>query len=58
MLDNRAFTVPVLLDNGFDLCFEAKVKPGTDYDSEFLCYDEDNKEFLRVKGWLFIVEAL
>lgn len=47
----QGFTRHVMLTLG-DNYFAALVKPDTDLDSRFLCFDTDNQEWLRVNGWL------
>lgn len=32
------------------------VEPDTDLDSRFKAWDRDEQEFIRVNGWLFIIE--
>lgn len=34
------------------------VRPDTDFDSEFLAWDQEDEEFIRVRGWLFNIEAV
>ncbi len=33
------------------------VKPGTDTDDTFRAWDMDAQEFIRVNGWMFVIEA-
>lgn len=53
--DNRAvmegYTRHVEIEIG-DCFFAALIKPDTDLDSTFKCFDTDNQEWLTVNGWL------
>lgn len=47
----KGYTQQVMLTLGDDY-FEALVKPSTDFDSTFRCYDVDNSQWLLVNGWM------
>jgi hypothetical protein len=50
------YTKSVLASNDhFDL--ELLVKPDTDFDSAFAAFDTAEGEMLKVRGWLFTIEA-
>lgn len=34
------------------------VRPDTDLDSEFKAWDMDNQEYIKVRGWMFIIEEV
>lgn len=34
------------------------VKPDADLDGQFIAFDCDEQEFIRVNGWLFVYEYL
>ena len=61
MTDNIAvlngYTVECLLDTDFDE-FPILIKPDTDLDSRFKCFDMDNQKFIMVNGWNCIVRNI
>jgi hypothetical protein len=58
MTDNVAvldgFTREVVADSDACTLF-LLVKPDTDFDGTFKAWDTDAQEFIRVNGWLFVV---
>jgi hypothetical protein len=47
----EGFTCHVCIEIG-DSVFEALIRPDTDRDSAFKCFDTDNNEWIGVNGWL------
>lgn len=47
----QGYTRHVLIELGGTTGFAALVKPATDFDSCFRCFDTDNQEWLNVNGW-------
>jgi hypothetical protein len=51
----KGYTRPVFATgDGYDL--ELWVKPDVDLDGTFRAYDEDEDEWVKVNGWLFVIE--
>lgn len=46
----KGYTVRVLVDGDYQTA-ELLVKPGTDFDGQFIGWDIDNGEWLKVSGW-------
>ena len=50
----QGFTYAVFTENGA-YTLELLVKPDADLDGDFIAYDLDCNEFIKVNGWLFEV---
>lgn len=46
------YTRHILIELGGLNTFAALVKPDTDFDGCFRCFDTDNQEWLSVNGWM------
>lgn len=53
----KGYTKSVMISGG-DRDIAALVKPDTDYDDIFTCYDTDNQEWVKVYGYNCEIEEL
>ena len=52
---SRGLTREVIAE-GDTMTLSLLVAPDTDFDDAFEAWDMDEQEFIRVHGWLFIIE--